>query len=252
MEENTNVENKNKRSNELYKKLFKNIFIAILVMIYFIFINLGSFNIAHEIFLTDIKVFSIIILGISIIIFEKAYEKDSSELALHGIETLILACHTLSVIHITNIFNFDFKYYILTSSYIFAIYYVFKDILIYTKENRKYLESLSDIPDIVKKVEPSKKEAKKKNKSEENLNEEKQIDVKEIKDKKTKTKTKASTKKTTTKKKTTTSKTKKTDETTKSEKTKRKTTKTKKENVEENKDIENKPKKRGRPKKKVE
>ena len=248
MEENTNVENKNKRSNELYKKLFKNIFIAILVMIYFIFINLGSFNIAHEIFLTDIKVFSIIILGISIIIFEKAYEKDSSELALHGIETLILACHTLSVIHITNIFNFDFKYYILTSSYIFAIYYVFKDILIYTKENRKYLESLSDIPDIVKKVEPSKKEAKKKNKSEENLNEEKQIDVKEIKDKKTKT----STKKTTTKKKTTTSKTKKTDETTKSEKTKRKTTKTKKENVEENKDIENKPKKRGRPKKKVE
>lgn len=152
-----------KGKNELYKKLFKNIMIAIVISIYFIFLNLGSVNIENDIFLTDIKVFSMIILGISIIIFEKAYRKDSGELTINAIETLVLASYTLSIIYVTNLFKFDFRYYILTSSYIFSIYYVFKDIIIYTRENRKYLRELSDISDIVKKEEPSKKKATKKN-----------------------------------------------------------------------------------------
>ena len=152
-----------KEKNELYKKLFKNIMIAIVISIYFIFLNLGSVNIEKDIFLTDIKVFSMIILGISIIIFEKAYRKDSGELTINAIETLVLASYTLSIIYVTNLFKFDFRYYVLTSSYIFSIYYVFKDIIIYTRENRKYLRELSDISDIVKKEEPSKKKATKKN-----------------------------------------------------------------------------------------
>lgn len=152
-----------KEKNELYKKLFKNIMIAIVISIYFIFLNLGSVNIENDIFLTDIKVFSMIILGISIIIFEKAYRKDSGELTINAIETLVLASYTLSIIFVTNLFKFDFRYYVLTSSYIFSIYYVFKDIIIYTRENRKYLRELSDISDIVKKEEPSKKKATKKN-----------------------------------------------------------------------------------------
>lgn len=152
-----------KEKNELYKKLFKNIMIAIVISIYFIFLNLGSVNIENDIFLTDIKVFSMIILGISIIIFEKAYRKDSGELTINAIETLVLASYTLSIIYVTNLFKFDFRYYVLTSSYIFSIYYVFKDIIIYTRENRKYLRELSDISDIVKKEEPSKKKATKKN-----------------------------------------------------------------------------------------
>ena len=40
---------------------------------------------------------------------KKAYKKDSDELALYGVEILILACHTLSINHVTNIFKFDFK-----------------------------------------------------------------------------------------------------------------------------------------------
>lgn len=266
MKEETKVENKNEKNIELYKKLFTNIVIAIIIMIYFIFINLGSINIDHDIFLTDIKVFSIIILGIAIIIFEKAYKKDSDNLALHGVEILILACHTLSINHVTNIFKFDFKYYILSSSYFFAIYYVFKDILIYTRENRKRLENLSDISDIVKKEKPSKKEAKKKVKIEENIeikdnnkNEEeknkkqigkKEENIKKVKEKKTKSNSKKETK--TSKASKNTKNSKKT-ESNEGEKKTKKTTKTnKKEKVEENQEIENKPKKRGRPKKKVE
>lgn len=281
-------ENIKEEKNKLYKKLFKNIMIAIIISIYFIFLNLGNINIDKNIFLTDIKVFSIIILGISIIIFEKAYKKDSGELTINAIEILVLACHTLSLIYVTNIFKFDFKYYVLTSSYIFSIYYIFKDIIIYTRENRKYLKQLSDIPDIVKKEKPTKKKATKKSSnienttSVENKNEieiidnnikKEEIDKEEIakeiveettipkKETKKSTSKKSTTKKSTTKGKTTTkSKTTKNTTTTKSTKTTTKATANSKKKSEKQKDgkleksveEENKPKRRGRPKKKVE
>lgn len=267
-------ENIKEEKNKLYKKLFKNIMIAIIISIYFIFLNLGNINIDANIFLTDIKVFSIIILGISIIIFEKAYKNDSGELTMNAIEILVLACHTLSLIYVTNIFKFDFKYYVLTSSYIFSIYYTFKDIIIYTRENRKYLKQLSDIPDIVKKEKPSKKKATKKSSniedttSMESKNEVKVIDdnikkekidkeeiAKEIVEETTipKTETKKSTsKKSTTKKSTTKSKTTKNTTTTKTTKTttkatansKKKSEKQNDEKLEKSVEEENKPKRR--------
>ena len=281
-------ENIKEEKNKLYKKLFKNIMIAIIISIYFIFLNLGNINIDANIFLTDIKVFSIIILGISIIIFEKAYKNDSGELTINAIEILVLACHTLSLIYVTNIFKFDFKYYVLTSSYIFSIYYTFKDIIIYTRENRKYLKQLSDIPDIVKKEKPSKKKATKKSSNIEdttsveskneveiidnNVKEEKidkEENAKEIveettipkKETKKSTSKKSTTKKSTTKGKTTTkSKTTKNTTTTKTTKTttkatansKKKSEKQNDEKLEKSVEEENKPKRRGRPKKKVE
>ena len=58
----------------------------------------------------------------------------------------------------------DFNVYIVTSSYLFSIYFVFKSMIIYTIEKRKYLKSLSDIKQIVIN-EPIKKEAKKNNKN---------------------------------------------------------------------------------------
>lgn len=298
-----------KEKNELYKKLFKNIMIAIVISIYFIFLNLGSVNIENDIFLTDIKVFSMIILGISIIIFEKAYRKDSGELTINAIETLVLASYTLSIIFVTNLFKFDFRYYVLTSSYIFSIYYVFKDIIIYTRENRKYLRELSDISDIVKKEEPSKKKATKKNvnmkdttrieneneanaienikiedeKNEKEDNNEKVVEEIKIpkaetkktvskksttrktpakksttKNSKSKTATKkvekteneTATKTTTTKNKTTKKSTKSTTKTTVN--AKKKTENKNDEKLEKSVEEENKPKRRGRPKKKVE
>lgn len=281
-------ENIKEEKNKLYKKLFKNIMIAIIISIYFIFLNLGNINIDANIFLTDIKVFSIIILGISIIIFEKAYKNDSGELTINAIEILVLACHTLSLIYVTNIFKFDFKYYVLTSSYIFSIYYTFKDIIIYTRENRKYLKQLSDISDIVKKEKPSKKKATKKSSniedttSVESKNEVKVMDdnikkekideeenAKEIveettipkKETKKSTSKKSTTKKSTTKGKTTAkSKTTKNTTTTKTTKTttkatansKKKSEKQNDEKLEKSVEEENKPKRRGRPKKKVE
>lgn len=158
------MEKDNNIQNNANKELFINISIAIAIMIYFIFVNLGYTNIATNILEVDLKTFALLFLGIAIFIFEKAYRKDDGKLAIYGIEALVLASYTLSIMHVVTICNFYFKYYILTSSYIFAIYYVLKDIVIYTKERQNYLNSLSDIAEIVKKDEPNKKEAKKREK----------------------------------------------------------------------------------------
>ena len=115
--------------------------------------------------LKGLKIASLIVLLLTIIIFEIAYHKDSGKIAIHGIETLILAFHTLTIWHIVNKLNISFETYILFSTYAFAIYYILKSILIYTNEKRKYLKSLSDIHEIVSK-EPIKKEAKKREKKE--------------------------------------------------------------------------------------
>ena len=59
--------------DEIYKKVFYNIFFAIGIIIYFMFLNLGFYNIEKNIFIQDAYVFSIVILVLSIILFEKSY-----------------------------------------------------------------------------------------------------------------------------------------------------------------------------------
>lgn len=142
------------------KKVFENIIIAVAIMLYFMVINFSYIRIEEGMLLNGLKIASLIVLFLSILIFEVAYLKDSGKLAINGIEILVLAFHTLTIWHVVNIMNISFEIYILYSTYAFAIYYILKSILIYTNEKRKYLKSLSDIHEIVSQ-EPIKKEATK-------------------------------------------------------------------------------------------
>ena len=153
-------------SQEILKKIFYNLLRAIGVMLYFVILNLAYVNIKQEKLVGDIKVFSGAFLVAGIYMLEKAYKSDSGEKAITAIELLVLALHSLSIMHIITFYKYDFRFYLLTSSYVFSIYYVFKSIVMYTKGRKEYLNSLSDISEIVKKEEPIKKEAKKRNKEE--------------------------------------------------------------------------------------
>ena len=129
---------KEKENNKLIiKKIFVNIIIAISIMLYFILINFSHQRMKEDFLIKGIKIASLIVLFISILIFEIAYNKDSGKLAINGIEVLVLSFHTLTIYYIVNRFNILFETYILFSTYIFAIYYILKSILIYTnkKEN---------------------------------------------------------------------------------------------------------------------
>lgn len=185
------------------KTIFYNLLIAIFMMLYFIVLNFGYINIELKTLIVDLKVFSIIYLAISIFLFEKSYKQDNGALAINGIEILVIAGHTLSIMHVINAYNIEFRYYIAISSYIIAIYYVLKCIIIYTKGKIEYLKSLSDISNIVKEEEPVKKEAVKRKKKTEDVESEKKEVKKEKNDKTTKNTAKKSTNKTTKKKSTT-------------------------------------------------
>lgn len=136
---------------KINKKIFQNIVMAIGMVVYFIFINLGFNNIEESTYLTDLKVFGAVAIGITIILFEKAYKKDSGELTIYGIEMLIIAICTLLTNYIYK-FHYSKYIYIITSiAMLFAVYYVGKSIVIYVKMKNKALKKASDIHKIVRK-----------------------------------------------------------------------------------------------------
>ena len=140
--------------------VFKNLLKAIGIMAYFIVLNFAYTRMSVDRLMNDIEVFAGIFLVLGLVMLERAYKKDSGKMALSGIELLCLSMHSLSINHVITFYQYDFRFYLLSSSYVFAIYYVLKSIIIYTREKRQYLKNMSDISEIVKE-EPIKKEAKK-------------------------------------------------------------------------------------------
>lgn len=186
------------------KKIGKNLSRALCIIIYFIILFFAYTRMNLDRLAQDIQVFSGAFLVLGILALEKAYKKDSGEVAITGIELIALSIHSLSIMHMITLLKYDFKSYMLISSGIVVIYYVLKVIIIYTKDKKEYLKGLSDISKIVKEDEPIKKEAKKRNKKEkekeeteelesakENQNKEtNNTEIKQNKDSKTKTNSK--------------------------------------------------------------
>lgn len=196
-------------SQEILKKMFGNLLRAIGIMLYFIILNLAYSNMKQERLIGDIEVFAGAFLIGGIVLLEMAYKRDNGSIAISGIECLFLSLHSLSIMHVITLFKYDFRFYLLTSSYIFSIYYVLKAIALYTKGRREYLKSLSDISEIVKKDEPVIKEAKKRNDNKEekqtNHTKKKKLEAKGKDNTKTKVESKPAKKKTTSKNKSNTS-----------------------------------------------
>lgn len=135
---------------EINTKIFQNIMLAITIMLFLLFINLGYRNIGKEAYITDLKVFSISLIIITIILFEKAYKKDSGQWAIHGIEVFVLSVLTLSFPFIVSTLPEQFMLIVGCISFLFGIYYVGKSIIINIKEKRSYFKNNSDIKQITK------------------------------------------------------------------------------------------------------
>lgn len=136
---------------KINKKVFENIVIADIIMMFLYFIGLGSLNIETNIFLTDLKVFSVTLIILTIMLFEYSYRKENSTMCIHGIECLILAIFTLLSIYLYTIYFKKFHMLVACVSFIFAVYYVGKTIIIYRKMKKQYVNGLNDINEIIKK-----------------------------------------------------------------------------------------------------
>ena len=144
----------------ILRKIFKNLIILVLIIFYFNLINITYITTNENLITLITSISSIVLLFLSILLFEVAYHKDNGKLAINGIEILVIAFHTLTIWYVISRSNLSFQSYILFSTYAVLIYYILKSIIIYTEGKREYLKSLSDIHEIVNN-NPIKKEAKK-------------------------------------------------------------------------------------------
>lgn len=136
---------------KINKKIFENLIISIVIMVFLYFISLGSLNIDSEVFLTDLKVFSLMLCIFTIVLFEQCYRKENVNLCIHGIECFVLALFVLVDIYLYAMYLKDFDFIVTIASISFAIYYVAKSIVIYLKMRKMYFASINDINDIIKK-----------------------------------------------------------------------------------------------------
>ena len=130
-------------------EVFKNIAIAIVMVVFLNFIILWFINIENSVFLVDLKVFAVSILAIAIGVFEYAYKKDSGKIAIYGIETLILAFAMLAFIYLDIMCHSNFVIITVLITYTIAIYYTVKSIIIYQKMKKQYY--INSMKEIIKK-----------------------------------------------------------------------------------------------------
>lgn len=130
----TKKNRKDKVKNSILRKsLVRNLIIAILITIYFIFIDLGINSIPVPVYILDLKTFSIFIAIIAIVIFEKAYKKDENYLAIHGIEMCIVGIETLFLLQLYSAGNEYFNYILLSITLGMLVYYIIKCFYIYIR-----------------------------------------------------------------------------------------------------------------------
>lgn len=153
-------------NNVITGDVLANLAYSSMIMIYFMFFNIQYEVLPAETLIKYINISSIAFLAISVLIIELSYRKEDENILLYGLEFLVLAIFTLLIQHMPQLFNCNTQTYILIGSYLFAIYYMLKSTVLYTKERQDELKKLSDIKEIVKE-EPTKKVAKRKNKKEE-------------------------------------------------------------------------------------
>ena len=137
------IKSKKTVTEEQQKKMngevFKNIIIAIAIVLFLNCIILGFMNIENSIFIVDLKVFAVSLLAVAIGIFEFAYKKDSGKAAIYGIEILFLALCMLAFIYIDIMLNSKFVIIAVLLTYAIAIYYTAKSIIVYKKMKKQYL-----------------------------------------------------------------------------------------------------------------
>lgn len=134
---------------KIYGKIFPIICLTIVSILYFNFIILGFINIENSVFVVDLKVFSMALLVVAIGLFEYAYKKDSGKYAILGIEVLVIAIITMAFIYLNLMYSDKFIVLATFITYVIAIYYIAKAIIVYQKMKKQYF--IDHIKEMIKK-----------------------------------------------------------------------------------------------------
>lgn len=135
---------------KITSKVFENVIFAIIIIVYLSALNLGMNNIPTEMYLDDLKVFSILLLASTIFLFERAYKKDNLETWMHGIEIMFITIITTYLIYLYYVYYNTFGTLIFSIVTVFVLYYAIKILIMRRKIIKQYNKSLIDINEIVK------------------------------------------------------------------------------------------------------
>ena len=141
LEGNKKKTKKTVKDTKLSKAILRNVLIAVVISIYFLFIALGVRTIPITEYLLDLKTFAMFTVIIAIVIFEKAYKKDEDYLAIHGLEMVALGIETLVILNLDSLESNYFEYVLYGITGGMFAYYIIKCIVIIIKskirKNRK-------------------------------------------------------------------------------------------------------------------
>lgn len=146
----TKIKLPKEEKQKIYKKIFVNLLIALSVLIYFIFLNLGYMRLEKEVFENDLNVFAVILICSTIYFIEKAYKTDRGTYLSYAIELFVLSIITLYMPYVYYYQNTLAQLIFTTSAVYIFIYYAIKSIVIYVINKNRYIKCESDVKDIIK------------------------------------------------------------------------------------------------------
>ena len=133
------------RKEKIDKNILENLCFGIAFLLYFIFLNLGAMHIRPEVYLVDLKVFSLVSIAITIGTYERAYHKDSGRIAIHGIELMVLSIITLIALYIQQTYPAILTDILNAVAVLYAVYFVMKSIIVHLEMKKVALKRASDI-----------------------------------------------------------------------------------------------------------
>lgn len=134
--------------DRISNKVFSNLIIAIDILLLFMFFMVAQNRLSKTELSIFYKVTSMLLLMLTLVLFEIAYKKDNDSLCVSGIEMLVLSIIILVAPYFCLEKSATFAE--ITGSY-YAAYYILKNLYIYKKEKKEYLKEKNDIKEIIKK-----------------------------------------------------------------------------------------------------
>ena len=149
------IENKYRLPREVKKqitnKVFYTLVVAIILVLYFLAINITYYNFESNIFEHYLKYFALGISIVTVITFEVGYRKNSKEIAIIGVELFICGILSLYIPYIFLHTTQKLRIIFMVVPVGIVIYYFIKSFIIYKRDKTKYInDHLSDVKDLLK------------------------------------------------------------------------------------------------------
>ena len=141
--EHTRFNMKLKRSPS-YTKIFKNIIIAILMIVYMYLLIVGYDLIGFDSYFKVISILQYVLVGLGLILIEIGYQKNNLMVSSHGLEFVLLSIITLILVNLFSINYIHISKYEVGCIILITVYFLIKSIIIryidYKNEEKKIEE----------------------------------------------------------------------------------------------------------------